>query len=107
LAKISESSQEITWDKKSHVRVDKVNSEKFYSKFVDKAILGWRGLTLKTLSKIVPINLNGQDPESEVLFTKENAIELLQSAYDLDAFLQSSILDVTQFDSERAESEKK
>jgi hypothetical protein len=101
LVKISETSTEITWDKKTHTRIDKVNTDRFYSKFVDKAILGWKGLTLSTLSKIVPINLNGQDPKAEVVFTKENAIELLRSGYDLDSFLQSSILDITQFDVEQ------
>lgn len=107
LARISESSQEVTWDKKTHTRIDRVDTEKFYSKFVEKAILGWRGLTLKTLAKIVPIKLGDSDPTNEVVFTKENAIELLRSAYDLDSFLQDAILDVQRFDSEQIDAQKK
>ena len=107
LAKISEGSTEITWDKKTHTRIDKVNTDRFYSRFVEKAILGWRGLTLKTLAKIVPIKLGDSDPASEVVFTKENAIELLRSAYDLDSFLQDAILDVQRFDGEQVDAQKK
>jgi hypothetical protein len=107
LVKISEDSTEITWDKKTHTRIDKVNTDRFYSRFVEKAILGWRGLKVSTLAKIVPIKLDGQDPESEVEFTKENAIELLRSGYDLDSFLQDAILDVQRFDAEQGEALKK
>jgi hypothetical protein len=107
LVKISESATEITWDKKTHTRIDKVNTDHFYSRFIEKAILDWKGLKIKTLQKIVPIKLDGVDPESEIPFTKENAMELLRNGYDLDAFLQDAILDIQKFDIEKLEAERK
>jgi hypothetical protein len=107
LIRISETSQDTIWDKKAHTKINKLDTDRFYTKFVEKAILGWRGLNLKTLSKIIPINLDGQNLEAEVPYTKENAIELLKNAYDLEAFLQDSIFDIGKFEEEQLEEEEK
>jgi len=98
LSKLVEKSREYIWDKKDHMKIEKMNSDVFYNKFVDTVIVDWKGLTGETLKKMISVKVD--DPNIEIPFSKENAIELLKNAYDFDVFIQNQALDIEKFEEE-------
>jgi hypothetical protein len=105
LQKLMERSKSITWDKKDHTKVEKLDTDLFYKLFIDRAIINWRGLTAETLKKMLPIETD--DLTIDIPFNVENALELLRGAYDFDTFIQHTVLDIESFNKEQLEVEKK
>jgi len=105
LGRMVEKSKESYWDKKDHTRLDRMNSDSFYTNFIKKVLVSWKGLTALTLAKMIPVKLD--DPNQEIDFSFENAFQLIRNAYDFDVFLQNTCMDLDKFSGERAEAEKK
>jgi len=96
MRRIGEKATDWFWDQKDHTRKEKMNSEKFYKDFIQKVFAGWTGLKLKTLAKMLPIKMDG-DPEMELPYSEENALELMREAYDFDIFIQNIVMDIEKF----------
>jgi hypothetical protein len=105
LSRLVERSKETTWDKKDHTKVERMNSDSFYTNFINKVIVTWKGLTALTLAKMIPVKID--DPNQEIDFSFENAFTLIKNAYDFDVFLQNTCMDLDKFSGERLEDEKK
>lgn len=105
MRKIGEKATEWYWDQKDHTRKEKMNSEKFYKDFIQKVFVGWSGLTLGTLTKMLPIKVD--DLETEIPYTEGNAFELMREAYDFDIFIQNVVVDIEKFQIEKKEHEIK
>ncbi len=99
-----EKCKDYTWDKKNHTRIEKLDSDRFYRNF-SKVIQDWRGLTVKTLSKMMLTK--STEVEREIPFSEENAHELLTSAYDFDEFIRQACMDLETFYQEKTEEEIK
>ncbi len=108
LSKIFDESKEFIWDKRDHTRREQINYDKFYTKLAGKTIVNWRGLTASTLKKLLPLDEEKiSDPNIEIPYTPENAVELLRGAYDFDLFIQKVVVDIEKFNEEKLEAEKK
>lgn len=105
LSKIFEESKKIVWDKRDHTKKEEIDVDAFYKKMIDRVLVGWRGLKASTLAKLIPIKIT--DPDIEIEFTPENALILLQNAYDFDMFIQRIVTDIEKFNAEQFEAEKK
>jgi copper oxidase (laccase) domain-containing protein len=105
VTKILEKSKTFIWDKKDHTKIEKLDSEKFYTDLASKVFAGWRGLTQRVLAKMLPVKII--DPDEEIIFSLENLIELMRNAYDFIEFIQNIIMDVERFQSEKKEEEIK
>jgi len=105
LARIWDRSQVTKWDKRTHVQVKEQDRESFYKMFIDKVFVGWKGLTVATLAKMIRIKV--EDPSVEVPFSAENAFVLMSNAYDFDIYIQQAALDIGNFEEEKTEAEKK
>ena len=103
--RIYQKSLQYTWDKKDHVKIEKPNEEVFNRQFVQKVIVGWKGLKASTLAKIIPLKYD--DPNLDFPFTLDNACFMLDNAYDFSAFIFNAVRDLTSFESEETEAEKK
>ena len=81
----------LKFDEKQKTRAQTLDSKLFSEAFIRAAVIGWTGLTPRTLSTIVPIEgVAEADMDQPIDFSLENAIFLLNSAYELDTFLQES-----------------
>ena len=105
MRKIGERATDWYWDQKDHTRKEKMNSEKFYKDFIQKVFVGWSGLTTGTLAKMLPIKID--DPEMQIPYSEENALELMREAYDFDIFIQNIVVDIEKFQEEKREQEIK
>jgi hypothetical protein len=94
------------WDKKTHTPIERENRDVLIRQLANNIILDWKGLTVETLGKILPL-MAGVDPKTEIAFSKDEAFLLLSNSIDFSAFVQNTIFDVQRFSSEEEETEKK
>jgi hypothetical protein len=76
---------------------DELNDELFLELYVQNSVKGWKGLKLAYLERLAPIDLTGQDMESELDFTQENALYLMKSSADFDSFISEQVTDLGKF----------
>ena len=93
------------WERGTHTQIEKMDSEKFYKDFILKVIVNWKGLTAGILAKMLPVKID--DPDIEIAFSPENALEIMKEAYDFDAFIQGIVMDIESFRTEKKEGELK
>lgn len=83
---------------------EELNDELFLQLYVQAAVKGWSGLKLSYLEELAPVDLSGQDKEEELEYTEENALFLMKSSANFDAFISEIVTDLGNF---QASSEKK
>lgn len=83
---------------------EELNDELFLQLYVQSAVKGWSGLKLSYLEALAPVDLSGEDPETELEFTEENALFLMKSSSNFDAFISEIVTDLGNF---QASSDKK
>jgi len=76
---------------------DDIDSDLFQQLYIQQIIKGWRGLTLKHLSTLLPMDLKGHKEEEELPFTLDNADLLMKNAGDFDAFVTDLLDDIGNF----------
>jgi len=77
-------------------KTEKLDVELFNKLFVSSCVLDWYGLTMSNLSKLVLIE-TPEDPNEEVLFSKENAEFLISSSEVFDKFINATAHDLDVF----------
>lgn len=82
---------------KNRQPVEEVNDEMFLQLYVENAIKGWSGLKLSYLEQLAPVDLTGQDVEVELEFSAENALFLMKSSSDFDAWISEQVTDLGNF----------
>lgn len=83
---------------------DEVNDELFLELYVNSSIKGWSGLKLAYLEQLAPVDLTGQNLEDDLAFSEENALFLMKSSSNFDAFISETVTDLGNF---QASKEKK
>lgn len=83
---------------------EELNDELFLQLYVQAAVKGWTGLKLSYLEELAPVDLSGQDKNEELEFTEENALFLMKSSANFDAFISEIVTDLGNF---QASNEKK
>ena len=69
----------------------------FLQLYVQNTIKGWTGLTMEHLSKLLPIDMTGQDPATLVDFSDENALSLMKNSSNFDSFITEQVTDLGNF----------
>jgi hypothetical protein len=88
------------YNAQTKVREPKLDSARFLSKFLKESVLGWRGVTLQSLSRIVEIDLSSYSEEElkqEIVFSVDELVKLFDMVYDIDQFVQSAVTDIKTF----------
>ena len=83
---------------KNRQPVEELNEDLFLQLYVENTVKGWTGLKLKYLSQLAPVDLSGtKDVEQELAFTQENALSLMKSSANFDAFISETVTDLENF----------
>ena len=77
-------------------KTEQLDIDLFNKLFVSSCVLGWTGLTMENLSKLVLIE-TPDNPEEEVEFSVENAEFLLSASESFDRFINSAVSDLDTF----------
>lgn len=81
---------------------EELNDELFLQLYAQSAIKGWTGLKLSALEQLAPVDISGEDPNSELEFTEENALFLMKNSADFDAFVSETVTNLGNFQTSNA-----
>jgi hypothetical protein len=82
---------------KNRSPIEELDDKLFLKLYVDASIKGWSGLKLSYLEELAPVDLAGQDPNSELEYDAENALFLMQSSSNFDAFISETVTELSNF----------
>jgi len=82
---------------KNRQPVEELDDKLFLQLYVNACIKGWSGLKLSYLEQLAPVDLTGQDPESELEYDQDNALFLMQSSANFDSFISETVTELSNF----------
>ena len=107
LMKIRNASLTYKFNKRTRQREEEVDNDKFLEHYAEKAIAGWKGLKVKHLPILLPVDISSMDANEEVEYSIEDAIELLKNSTVFDQFITDSMNDFEQFSKKKQEDDSK
>lgn len=107
LVKIRNASLTFKYNKATRQREEQVDSEKFTEEYARRAIKGWKGLKVKHLPKLVPVDISELDPDESIDYSEEEAFELLKNSAVFDQFITDTMNDYEKFSITRKNEEVK
>ena len=91
------------FDRKTRMFNEELDETKFVTEFSGATVKGWKGLKLKYLEDLILVDLKGQDKESEMPYTQENAEVLVENSQEFDNWLNEVVFDLENFRSREPE----
>ena len=85
------------FDRKSRMFNEELDETKFVKEFTEATVKGWKGLKLKYLEDLILVDISGQDGESEMPYTDENAQILVENSTEFDNWLNEVVFDLENF----------
>ena len=91
------------FDRKTRMFNEELDEAKFVTEFSGATVKSWKGLKLKYLEDLILVDLKGQDKESEMPYSKENAEVLVENSSEFDNWLNEVVFDLENFRSREQE----
>jgi len=85
------------FNRKTRAFEEVLDDDKFLTEFTDATVKKWKGLKLKYLEDLVLVELGNNDPEKELPYTQENAIQLVENSNEFDNWLNEVVFDLEHF----------
>ena len=101
LVKVRNRSLVVKFNKRSRQREEEVDNDKFLEEYSRAVIRGWKGLTIRELARLLPIETAGANLDQDVPHTEEDALELLKNSTIFDQFVTDSLNDFEVFEAEK------
>lgn len=76
---------------------EELDDDKFLVEYCKAVIKGWKGLKYKYLEKMLLVNLDGVNPEDELIYSQEDAEILMKNASDFDTWITETVGDLENF----------
>lgn len=95
LVEIRKKSTKMTF--KNRQATEELNDDIFLQQYVKAAIKGWTGFKLSYLEQLAPVDLSGHDMDSELEYSEENALFLMKSSSNFDAWVSEQVTELGNF----------
>lgn len=82
---------------KNRVPVEELDDELFLKLYVAASVKGWTGLKMSTLEQLAPVDLTGMKADDVLEFSEENALYLMKSSTNFDAFISDTVSELGNF----------
>ena len=82
---------------KNRQPVEELDDKLFLQLYVNACIKGWSGLKLSYLEQLAPVDLTGQDMDSELPYDQDNALFLMQASANFDSFISETVTELSNF----------
>lgn len=82
---------------KNRVATEELDDALFLQLYVQACIKNWSGLKLQYLEQLAPVDLGSADLNDDLGFTEENALFLMKSSTNFDAFISETVTDLANF----------
>lgn len=103
LIKIRNQALTFKFNKRTRQREEEIDNDRFLEAYSEKAILNWRGLKVKHLPMLLPVDISGANPDEVVEWSEDEAKDLLQSSSIFDQFITDAMNDFEQFSKKKAD----
>ena len=103
LMKVRNASLTYKFNKRTRQREEEIDNDRFLENYAEKAIVGWKGLKVKSLPVLLPVDISGMDANDEIEYSEDEAVELLKSSSIFDQFITDAMNDFEQFSKKKAE----
>ena len=107
LQKIRNRSLTFKFNKRTRQREEEVDNDKFLEAYSEKAIKSWKGLKAKHLPILFPADISTMDPDENIEYDEEDALELLKNSTIFDQFVTDAMNDFEQFSKTKVENDVK
>ena len=107
LMKIRNASLTFKFNKRTRQREEEVDNDRFLENYAEKAIISWKGLKVKHMPALMPVDISGMDANDDIEYSNEDAIELLKNSTVFDQFITDTMNDFEQFSKKKAEADAK
>jgi hypothetical protein len=95
------------FNRKTRQFEDELNDDKFVIEFTKATVKNWRGLKLDFLEDLLLVDLKGQDPETQMDYSEENAQTLVENSSEFDNWLNEVVFDLENFRSKEQDTDTK
>jgi hypothetical protein len=82
---------------KNRQPIEELNEDLFLQMYVNACIKGWKGLKLAYVNELAPVDLEGQDMNSLLPYSQDNALYLMKSSSNFDSFISDTVSDLSNF----------
>jgi hypothetical protein len=89
---------------KNRQPVEELDDKLFLQLYVNACIKGWSGFKLLYLEQLAPVDLSGQKLDDELPYDQDNALFLMQSSANFDAFISETVTELSNFTKTSTES---
>ena len=107
LTKIRNRSLTYKFNKRTRQREEEVDNDRFLEHYSQKAIKDWKGLKAKHLPVLFPADISSMDPEEDIEYNEEDALELLLNSPIFDQYITDCMNDFEQFSTKKAKENEK
>ena len=107
LMKIRNASLTFKFNKRTRQREEEIDNDKFLAAYTDKAIKGWKGLKVKHLPLLLPVDISGDNGEEEIPYSQEEALSLITNSTVFDQFITDTMNEFEQFSITKKETDVK
>ena len=80
LVKIRNQSLTFKFNKRTRQREEEIDNDKFLSAYTEKAIKNWKGLKVKHLPMLLPVDISSMDSEEDIEYSIEEARDLVTNS---------------------------
>ena len=87
---------------KNRQPVEELNDDLFLELYVKGSIKGWKGLKMSYLEQLSPVDLTGSNPDDELEYNEENALYLMKSSTNFDAYISETVTDLSNFSKDKS-----
>ena len=91
------------FDRKTRMFNEELDETKFIKEFSSATVKGWKGLKLQYLEELILVDLSGQDTETMMEYSKDNAEVLVENSTEFDNWLNEVVFDLENFRSGKPE----
>ena len=107
LTKIRKKCTTNKFNRKTRAFEESLDDEKFVKEFTEATVKGWRGLKLAYLEDLILVDLKGQNADTEMDFSLENAHVLVENSSEFDNWLNEVVFDLENFRSKESTKDTK
>ena len=107
LMKIRNRSLTYKFNKRTRQREEEIDNDKFLDEYTKRAIKGWKGLFVRDLPQLLPIDMTNADASEEITYNEVEALELIKNSTVFDQFVSDAMQDYEKFTIEAKEQEIK
>tara|TARA_R110001592_G_scaffold187201_1_gene431830 strand:- start:10772 stop:11215 length:444 start_codon:yes stop_codon:yes gene_type:complete len=85
------------FNRKTRAFEESLDDEKFVKEFSQLTVKGWKGLQLGYLEDLLLVDLKNQDATTELDFSEDNALQLVENSSEFDNWLNEVVFDLENF----------